>query len=170
MSSSVKVEASDDKLNKSSIQLGNEACTPKPTMTSQKGDRMTDSKKHETAKKIASLVKNPSTVKPKNQLQSSKTKSIKPSSVKRLVDFHGLICVEICFYANVRIGLLKIYRDTNLKKSSAGTPNLAQENQAIKRQKLEGGRTRQVNFYEFSFLFFNYYCFYFKTSEIFFST
>ncbi|XP_030932519.1 protein TPX2-like isoform X2 [Quercus lobata] len=114
---SVKVEASDDKLNKSSIQLGNEACTPKPTMTSQKGDRMTDSKKHETAKKIASLVKNPSTLKPKNQLQSSKTKSIKPSSVKR---------------------------NTNLKKSSAGTPNLAQENQAIKRQKLDGGRTRQI--------------------------
>jgi hypothetical protein len=26
-----------------------------------------------------------------------------------------------------------------------GTPNLAQDNQAIKRQKLEGGRTRQVN-------------------------
>lgn len=29
-------------------------------------------------------------------------------------------------------------------KSNAGTPNLAQENQAIKRQKLEGGKTRQV--------------------------
>lgn len=38
--------------------------------------------------------------------------------------------------------LLKIYRDTNVK---TGTPNLAQDNQAIKRQKLEGGRTRQVN-------------------------
>lgn len=30
-------------------------------------------------------------------------------------------------------------------KNPAGTPNLTQENQAIKRQKLEGGRTRQVN-------------------------
>ncbi|GMY10150.1 protein TPX2-like isoform X3 [Fagus crenata] len=115
-SSSVKVEASDDKLIKSSIQLGNEACTPKP-VTSQKGDQMTDSKKHQTAKKIASLVRNPSALKPKNQLQSSKSKSIKPSSVKR---------------------------DTNVKKNSAGTPNLALENQAIKRQKLEGGKTRQI--------------------------
>ncbi len=143
-SSSVKVEASDDKLNKSSIQLGNEACTPKP-VTSQKGDQMTDSKKHQTAKKIASLVRNPSALKPKNQLQSSKSKSIKPSSVKRLVVFHSLIHVEICLYANVLIGPLKIYRDTNVKKNSAGTPNLALENQAIKRQKLEGGKTRQVN-------------------------
>jgi hypothetical protein len=42
------------------------------------------------------------------------------------------------------IVLLKIYRDTNVK-NSVGTPNLAQDNQAIKRQKLEGGRTRQVN-------------------------
>lgn len=33
--------------------------------------------------------------------------------------------------------------ETNVK-NTAGTPNLAQENQAIKRQKLEGGRSRQV--------------------------
>ena len=32
-------------------------------------------------------------------------------------------------------------------KSTAGTPHLAQENQAIKRQKLEGGRTRQVTLF-----------------------
>ncbi|XP_045820364.1 protein TPX2 isoform X2 [Trifolium pratense] len=30
------------------------------------------------------------------------------------------------------------------KKSTSGTPHLAQENQAIKRQKLEGGKTRQI--------------------------
>ena len=29
-------------------------------------------------------------------------------------------------------------------KNVAGTTNLAQENQAIKKQKLEGGRSRQV--------------------------
>lgn len=49
--------------------------------------------------------------------------------------------------------LLKIYRDTNVKKS-AGTPNLAQDNQAIKRQKLEGGRTRQVNYFSAQLLLF----------------
>lgn len=31
-------------------------------------------------------------------------------------------------------------------KNATGTPNLAQENQAIKRQKLEGGRSREVTF------------------------
>ncbi|XP_062150898.1 protein TPX2 [Alnus glutinosa] len=116
-SSSVKiVEVSDDKLNsKSNFHVGTDACcTPKPTMTSQKGGRVTDSKKHQTAKKIASLVRNPSALKPRSQLPSSQVKSIKPSSVKR---------------------------DTNVK---TGTPNLAQDNQAIKRQKLEGGRTRQI--------------------------
>ncbi|KAG6661527.1 protein TPX2 [Carya illinoinensis] len=114
---SVKIEASDDKSNsKSTVNVGTEACTPKPTMTSRKGDLMTDSKKHQTAKKIASLVRNPSALKPRNQLQSSHAKSIKPSSVKR----------------------------ETTGKNPAGTPNLAQENQAIKRQKLEGGRTRQI--------------------------
>jgi targeting protein for Xklp2 len=88
-SSSVKIEVSEDKLNsKSSVHVATEACTPKPAMTtSQKGDRVTDSKKHQTAKKIASLVRNPSALKPKSQLQSSQAKSIKPSSVKRLVIF-----------------------------------------------------------------------------------
>jgi hypothetical protein len=89
-SSSVKiVEVSDDKLNsKSNFHVGTDACcTPKPTMTSQKGGRVTDSKKHQTAKKIASLVRNPSALKPRSQLPSSQVKSIKPSSVKRLVFF-----------------------------------------------------------------------------------
>ena len=47
--------------------------------------------------------------------------------------------------------LLKIYRDT-IVKNSVGTPNLAQDNQAIKRQKLEGGRTRQVNVIQLLYL------------------
>lgn len=84
----MKLEGSDDKSNsKSSVNVGTEACTPKPTMTSRKGDQMTDSKKHQTAKKIASLVRNPSALKPRNQSQLSHAKSIKPSSVKRLAIF-----------------------------------------------------------------------------------
>lgn len=98
-SSNVKIEVSGDKLNsKSNVHVGTEACcTPKPTMMSQKGGRVTDSKKHQTAKKIASLVRNPSALKPRSQLPSSQVKSIKPSSVKRLVFFpkSDLICVEI---------------------------------------------------------------------------
>lgn len=35
------------------------------------------------------------------------------------------------------------FSETNVK-NTAGTFNLAQENQAIKRQKLEGGKSRQV--------------------------
>ena len=49
-------------------------------------------------------------------------------------------------YAAVLIGCLDgLYRETNLKMI-ATTPNFAQENQAIKKQKLEGGRkSRQLS-------------------------
>ncbi|CBI21881.3 hypothetical protein VitviT2T_017662 [Vitis vinifera] len=94
---------------------GTEACTPKPPMTSQNAN-LTDSKKHQTAKKIASLVKNPSALKPKNHSQLSQAKGKPPSSVRR---------------------------DPRVKNPTT-THNLAQEYQAIKRQKLEGGKTRQI--------------------------
>ncbi|XP_027348192.1 protein TPX2 [Abrus precatorius] len=38
----------------------------------------------------------------------------------------------------------KAQLQSGTKKNIAGTPHLAQENQAIKRQKLEGGKTRQI--------------------------
>ncbi|KAB2043474.1 hypothetical protein ES319_D01G020000v1 [Gossypium barbadense] len=78
--------------SKSTVQVDTEACTPKPLMNSQK--KLVSDKKHQTAKKIASTIKNSSMLKPKN--------------------------------------------------GNAGTPNLAQENQAVKRQKLDGGRSRQI--------------------------
>ncbi|KAH0983383.1 hypothetical protein GBA52_010560 [Prunus armeniaca] len=81
-----------------------------------------DKGEDQTAKKIASIVKNPSALKQKSHLQSSQTKNIKPSSVKR---------------------------EKNVKNAT-GTPNLAQENQAIKRQKLDGGRSRQEPEFETS--------------------
>ncbi|KAF5756076.1 putative TPX2 central domain-containing protein [Helianthus annuus] len=89
---------------------GAEVCTPKPQMASQKNKNtlQTESKKQQTARRIASAVKNPSLLK-------SQTKSKTPAAA--------------------------VKRDTN---KVGGTPNLAQENQAIKRQKLEGGKTRQI--------------------------
>ncbi|PQM34759.1 protein TPX2 [Prunus yedoensis var. nudiflora] len=75
-----------------------------------------DKAEDQSAKKIESIVRNPSALKQKSHLQSSQTKNIKPSSVKR--EKNGKIAI--------------------------GTPNLAQENQAIKRQKLDGGRSRQI--------------------------
>ncbi|VVA28483.1 PREDICTED: TPX2 [Prunus dulcis] len=83
-----------------------------------------DKEEDQTAKKIASIVRNPiasivrnpSALKQKSHLQSSQTKNIKPSSVKR----------------------------EKKVKNATGTPNLAQENQAIKRQKLDGGRSRHI--------------------------
>ncbi|KAA8524340.1 hypothetical protein F0562_010763 [Nyssa sinensis] len=119
-SSTMKVEPPHDKDNDnlSTAPVGAEACTPrKPPTISRKVDlRQTDSKKHQTAKNIARMVRNPSALKSKNQLQLSQAKSIKPASVRR---------------------------DTNVKNTGR-TPNFAQENQAIKRQKLEGGRSRQI--------------------------
>ena len=68
---------------------GTEACTPKPLMTSQKAN-LNDSKKHQTAKKIASLVKNPSALKSKTHSQLSQAKGTKPpSSARRLIQLYA---------------------------------------------------------------------------------
>lgn len=68
-------------------QVQNDACTPLPTLSTYKGELRTKgatSKKQETARKIASMVKNPSALKARSQLQLSQTKNVKPNSVKRL--------------------------------------------------------------------------------------
>ncbi|XP_054813018.1 protein TPX2 isoform X1 [Prosopis cineraria] len=105
-----------------SIEVVKEACTPNPSIALQKRVTTTISKKQETAKKIAALVKNPSALKTKAQLQSSALKTKLPSSA-----------------AKTKPQLL-----SSTTKSAARTSHLSQENQAIKRQKLEGGRARQI--------------------------
>jgi targeting protein for Xklp2 len=77
------------------------------------GAKSVDLKKQQTARKIASLLKNPSTLRPKNQSQA---KGSHQKSVKG---------------------------ETNLN-NIASTTNLIQENQAIKRQKLDDGKSRQI--------------------------
>ncbi|XP_057505719.1 protein TPX2-like [Actinidia eriantha] len=115
VSCTVKVEPPNNEIKTSTAQ---ETCTPKSKMVSRKDKLLqTDSKRQQTAKKIASMVKNPSALKPHNRSQLSQAKSTKPPASAR--------------------------RETNLKNTVA-TPNFAQENQAIKRQKLDGGRSRQI--------------------------
>ncbi|XP_021842729.1 protein TPX2 isoform X2 [Spinacia oleracea] len=93
-----------------------DVCTPKPPALSSKGGRTTTQlKKPQTAKRMASAIKDPTASKSKMQ---SHTKSAKPAGCLR--------------------------RDTSNLSSSTGTPNFVQENQAIKRQKLEDGKTRQI--------------------------
>ncbi|KAE8706217.1 Protein TPX2 [Hibiscus syriacus] len=87
--SHLSVPGDEEKSKYTAVQVETEACTPKPLMISQK--KLVSDKKHQTAKKIASMIRN-----------------LKP------------------------------------KTGNAGTPNLALENQAIKRQKLDGGRSRQI--------------------------
>ncbi|KAG6419495.1 hypothetical protein SASPL_121717 [Salvia splendens] len=82
-------------------------CTPAP-------QKQRDDRKLQTAKKIASMLKNPSAVNSKKQLPKSQAKSAKPASV----------------------------RDGN--KNIVGTPSFAHENPAIKKQKLDGGKSRQI--------------------------
>ncbi|XP_057528040.1 protein TPX2 [Amaranthus tricolor] len=94
-----------------------DVCTPKPLTVARKGGRTTtESKRQQTAKKIASALMNPSALKSKIQ---SHTGSAKPAGVRS-------------------------NRKTCNLSSATGTPNLVQENQAIKRQKLEDGKTRQI--------------------------
>ncbi|CAL1377331.1 unnamed protein product [Linum trigynum] len=102
------------------VQTSTEACsTPQPSLHSQKGGALTGSKKHQSARHIASLVKNPSVLKSKSQAQSSQIKGVKPqSSLKK--------------------------GGNNNTNNPAGAFSFAQENQAIKRQKLEDGKSRQI--------------------------
>lgn len=86
-----------------------QACTPKPL-----GGDSVSLKKHQTARKIASLLRNPSALRPKGSHQKS----------------------------------VLMIRETSVKKNiaaAAATTNLIQDNQAIKRQKLDDGRSRQVS-------------------------
>lgn len=93
--SSVNMELANDKeKSKSSVQVGPEYCTPKPVMPSQK--EAIDSKKKQTAKKIASIIKNSSAVKPKNQLQSAQA--------KRLIFSLNSVYIDVCSF-----GFLQIY-------------------------------------------------------------
>ncbi|CAI0548803.1 unnamed protein product [Linum tenue] len=109
---SMKVESAEVK-----DQTRTEACsTPQPSLHSQKGGALTDSKKHQSARHIASLVKNPSVLKSKSQAQSSQVKGVKPQSSLK----------------------------NNNTNNPAGAFSFAHENQAIKRQKLEDGKSRQI--------------------------
>ncbi|KAI4322700.1 hypothetical protein L6164_022370 [Bauhinia variegata] len=103
-----------------SVEVGKDACTPNPPVASQKTASATNSKKQQTAKKIAGLVKNPTAMKTKSQRQSSAMKN--PSAMRSKAQL----------------------KSSAVKSSATGISHLAQENQAIKRQKLEGGRTRQI--------------------------
>ncbi|KAF2555601.1 hypothetical protein F2Q68_00012807 [Brassica cretica] len=94
-----------------------EACTPKPPLQSSHGGKSMDIKKQQTARKIASLLRNPSALRPKNQPHSSsQLKGTNQKSVKR---------------------------ETS-PKNIAGTTSLIQDNQAIKKQKLDDGKSRQI--------------------------
>lgn len=93
-----------------------ETCTPGPT-TSQKGDsRKTNFKRQQTAKKIASILRNPSALKSKTQPQESRLTNSNQATVRKQA----------------------------IKKTDVRTPNFAQENQAVKRQKLDEGKSRKI--------------------------
>ncbi|KAJ4975961.1 hypothetical protein NE237_001067 [Protea cynaroides] len=99
------------------ISTGTETCTPKPQIIPRKeGTAPTNITKNQKAKKITSLVKNPSALKPKNLSELSKARSGKPTSRESV----------------------------KTTKKAVAAPDFAQENQAIKRQKLDGGKTRQI--------------------------
>ncbi|CAG7909000.1 unnamed protein product [Brassica rapa] len=95
-----------------------EACTPKPPLQSSHGGKSMDLKKQQSARKIASLLRNPSALRPKNQSQSSSSqlKGTNQKGVKRVTS----------------------------PKNIAGATNLIQDNQAIKKQKLDDGKSRQI--------------------------
>ncbi|KAL3645451.1 hypothetical protein CASFOL_010631 [Castilleja foliolosa] len=103
-------KASSSSLPVETIQVGPEVyCTPAP-------QKQIENKRTQTAKKIASILKNPSALNSKKQLPKSQAKSTKPNNVRR---------------------------DSNAR-NIVGTPSFAHENHAIKRQKLDGGKSLQI--------------------------
>ncbi|KAL2924788.1 Protein TPX2 [Bienertia sinuspersici] len=110
-----KGAATDANPEKAATRPSQDLCTPKLPALAGKGGRTTTELKKQQAKKIASAIKNPSALKSKIE---SHTRSAKPAATVR--------------------------RDRTNINSSIGTPNLVQENQAVKRQKLDDGKTRQI--------------------------
>ncbi|ONK65538.1 uncharacterized protein A4U43_C07F38130 [Asparagus officinalis] len=99
-------------------QGASEACTPKPQRVPSKGVAAPNSSKSQTARKIASIIRQPSALKLKDQTPCAQSsKSIKPP--KSTIKYPG---------------------STHAKNKT----DIAQENQAIKRQKLDGGNCRQI--------------------------
>lgn len=94
--SSLQIENTDGKSNKNDAY-----CTPRQPMSSRNRGILTDSKKNQSARHIASLVKNPSSVKPKGQSRSSQLKGIKPTSVKKSVDFIVNFFFKICVWYHI---------------------------------------------------------------------
>ncbi|KAF6141930.1 hypothetical protein GIB67_037898 [Kingdonia uniflora] len=95
-----------------------EACTPNLHINYKKGMSLppSSSKNQMTAKSIASLARNPSALKPKNQSQLSQSKCVKPTILSSALS----------------------------AKKTVGGPDFTHENQAIKRQKLDDGKSRQI--------------------------
>ncbi|XP_050205814.1 protein TPX2 [Mercurialis annua] len=113
ISSSIKTEHTANR----EMSKTETCCTPKAPATSQKKEGLlTNSKKHQFARNVANLVKNPSALTQKSRSQSSQVKGSRLASVPREKSVND----------------------------ASGTSILAQENQAIKRQKLEGGKSRQI--------------------------
>lgn len=73
-----------------------EACTPKAQMVPAKKATIPTSSRSQTAKKIASLIKNPSVLKPKNQAPLPGDKSVKATSVRRWVS--TFICIQLFLF------------------------------------------------------------------------
>ncbi|KAL7128966.1 hypothetical protein ABFS83_13G030800 [Erythranthe nasuta] len=105
----VEPEKVSSSLLTEAVQVPEVCCTPAP-------QKQNENKRVQTAKKIASMLRNPSAINSKKQLPKSQVKSTKPASVRR---------------------------DPNAK-NIVGTPSFAHENHAIKRQKLDGGKSRQI--------------------------
>ncbi|KAE8669712.1 Protein TPX2 [Hibiscus syriacus] len=143
----------DEEKSKSTVQVVTEACTPKPLMISQK--KLVSDKKHQTAKKIASTIRNSSVLKPKTgnvgtpnlSLESQSTVQVETEACtpKPLMNSHNKLVSDKKHQTAKTIA--STIRNSSVLKPKTGnveTPNLALESQAIKRQKLDSGRSRQI--------------------------
>ncbi|XP_068654038.1 protein TPX2-like isoform X2 [Aristolochia californica] len=125
--SSIMAEA-----NSSSSAPATEACTPLAQPASSRRPPLPSSSKNQTAKKIASLVRNPSALKLKNESQLPSDKSARSVKPKRASSL-----------STDKRSVNKMRCPGSAAKSTAAA-EIALENQAIKRQKLDEGRSRQI--------------------------
>ncbi|URE26413.1 Cell cycle regulated microtubule associated protein [Musa troglodytarum] len=95
-----------------------EACTPRAQRIPEKGVAPSSSK-HLTTRKNASMMRQPSALKPKTKSPIQSSKSTKGKNI--------------------------IKRPGSLAAKSSMATEIAQENQAVKRQKLDDGRSRQIH-------------------------
>ena len=130
-----------------SVEVGKVACTPTPALRENVNTTTINSNMQQYSKKMSANTKGES-LKVATSIEEASIEVGKdactPNPVLRKNVNNTTTASKKQQYSKKMSANTKTRLQSEATKSTAGIPHFAQENQAIKRQKLEGGKTRQI--------------------------